>query len=79
MCLPRGGSDRSGSALPLIAWIVLALAASLRSARKLRWKNASAGTLMLAGLHSHLQQLPILVGQLQFLRDPRQQATARLD
>jgi cellulose synthase/poly-beta-1,6-N-acetylglucosamine synthase-like glycosyltransferase len=55
--------------LPLIVWIVLALAASLRSARKLRWKNASAGTLMLAGLHSHLQQLPILVGQLQFLRD----------
>ncbi len=55
--------------IPLVLWIVLFFLASWRSARKLRWKNASAGTLMLAGIHSHLQQTPIMLGQIQYLRD----------
>lgn len=58
--------------LPLTGWLLLLIAASFRSARRLRWKSNSAGTLMLAGFHSHLQQLPIMLGQLFFLRDKAQ-------
>lgn len=35
----------------------------LRSAWKSRWKCANAATLLLYGVHSHLQQVPIAVGQ----------------
>lgn len=53
--------------LPLLGWLLLLLALSLRSAWKVRWKAPGrAGLLFLYGLHSHLQQVPILVGQLQF-------------
>lgn len=44
---------------------------SLRSAWRARWRGASAGTLLLYGLHSHVQQLPIAIGQLAFHMDRR--------
>lgn len=53
-------------ALPLVLWICMLLALSARSAWKARWKGAKAGVLFLYGLHSHLQQIPILVGQVQY-------------
>jgi cellulose synthase/poly-beta-1,6-N-acetylglucosamine synthase-like glycosyltransferase len=68
-CALLGFFRSSWIGVPLVAWVALVFAAAFRSARKLRWKNASANTLMLAGLHSHLQQTPIMLGQIQFLRD----------
>ena len=41
----------------------------LRTSWKARWKSKSVLTLFLYGLHSHLQQIPIFVGQMQFARD----------
>ncbi|MFO1417774.1 MAG: glycosyltransferase [Methylotetracoccus sp.] len=38
-------------------------ALALRTAYKVRWKSADRVTLLLYGLHSHLQQIPIAVGQ----------------
>jgi hypothetical protein len=45
--------------------LVFALAA--RTARQNLWKQAPWTTLILYGLHSHLQQVPILFGQIQFM------------
>ena len=51
---------------PLALWLTLLLLLSIRSAWKARWKTRSQLTLLLYGVHSHLQQVPILVGQLQY-------------
>jgi cellulose synthase/poly-beta-1,6-N-acetylglucosamine synthase-like glycosyltransferase len=56
-----------GSLLPLAFWLLLLLAFAARTAWQSRWKGASASTLFLFGVHSHLQQIPILFGQSQFL------------
>lgn len=42
---------------------------ALRSAWKAGWKCPDAFTLILYGYHSHLQQIPILIGQWQYARD----------
>jgi hypothetical protein len=42
---------------------------SFRSAWQHRWKPANWQTLVLYGFHSHLQQIPIFLGQLQFKRN----------
>lgn len=52
--------------LPITLWIALLLLLSLRSAWRARWKGSSPWSLALYGFHSHLQQVPILVGQLQY-------------
>ena len=63
--------------LGLTGWwqflIVLALfsALVLRTAAKTRWKSPSLYTRLLYGVHSHLQQIPIFVGQLQYWNDRR--------
>jgi glycosyltransferase involved in cell wall biosynthesis len=59
------------SVLPIVLWILLLLVLSARSAWLARWKSASPVTLFLYGLHSHLQQIPIFIGQLQFERSAR--------
>ncbi len=65
------GSVALRSFLPLLfATGLLALLAA-RSAYKARWKSNNVLTLFLYGLHSHLQQIPIFIGQLQWLRDRR--------
>ena len=43
----------------------------LRSAYKFRWKGAGLGTMLLYGVHSHLQQIPILLGQLTYWKNRR--------
>jgi glycosyltransferase involved in cell wall biosynthesis len=57
---------------PLLAVLAISAASAIvvRTALRARWKHASAGTLLAYALHSHLQQLPILWGQLswQFAR-----------
>ncbi len=50
----------------LAAFIVLL---SLRTAVKVAWKSPSFSTRFLYGLHSHLQQIPIYIGQLQYRGD----------
>jgi glycosyltransferase involved in cell wall biosynthesis len=54
----------------VIALFLLA-ALVLRTAAKARWKSPSLSTRLLYGIHSHLQQIPIFVGQLQFWIDRR--------
>lgn len=59
------------SILPLAIWSALLLVLSLRSAWKSRWKSRDAATLLLYGVHSHLQQIPICIGQLGYAMDQR--------
>jgi glycosyltransferase involved in cell wall biosynthesis len=54
---------------PFLFWILLLLAFAARTAWQYRWKPAPRGTLFLWGIHSHLQQIPILFGQLEFRRN----------
>ena len=76
----RGNAVRSAVLLALLAlplavpaafpWNLLLLAAlALRSAYRSRWKSTDRATLILYGFHSHLQQLPILAGQICFWWD----------
>jgi hypothetical protein len=55
------------SPLPFALWLLLLLAVTLRSAWLSRWKSDDRKSLILYGLLSHLQQIPIFFGQLQFL------------
>ena len=48
--------------LIILAYLFLVL----RSAYKARWKNAPVFTLILYGLHSHFQQIPIACGQISY-------------
>jgi glycosyltransferase involved in cell wall biosynthesis len=52
--------------VPIALWLGLLLLLSLRSAWKARWKTGNQITLLLFGIHSQLQQIPIGVGQLQY-------------
>ena len=54
------------SVIPLLLWFSLLFILSLRSAWKARWKSDDRVTLLLYGMHSHLQQVPICIGQLQY-------------
>lgn len=68
-----------GIGLSLLFWslwpLLLAIAAygllALRTAARVGWKDPNPVTRLLYGLHSHLQQIPILIGQLGFYRDRR--------
>jgi cellulose synthase/poly-beta-1,6-N-acetylglucosamine synthase-like glycosyltransferase len=57
--------------LPFLIWLALLLIMSLRSAWKSRWKSRHVPTLLLYGVHSHLQQIPICVGQIRYTLDQR--------
>jgi hypothetical protein len=52
--------------VPVALWFVFLMLLSLRSAWKARWKTGNWVTLLLFGFHSHLQQFPICVGQLEY-------------
>ncbi len=64
--------------LPPALWLALFLLASTRSAWKARWKGGSPWTLLLYGVHSHLQHAPILIGQLQYEVNGKQGKPRRL-
>jgi glycosyltransferase involved in cell wall biosynthesis len=66
------------SPLPIAAWIALLIALAARTAWLARWKSRSVVTLFLYGVHSHLHQIPILVGQLQFAYGVRSGASHKL-
>ncbi len=60
-----------GRVLPVLIVSGLLVALAVRTAWKSRWKGGNAVTLLLYGVHSHLQQIPIYGGQLQFRRNKR--------
>jgi glycosyltransferase involved in cell wall biosynthesis len=59
----------AGAFWPLFAAVALLLALVLRSAYKSRWKSRDPLTLVCYGVHSHLQQIPIALGQLSYWWD----------
>lgn len=71
-------SVASLSLLPLAAAITFYAALVLRSAFRARWKSDSALTLLLYGVHSHLQQIPIFVGQWTHRREKSGGGVSRL-
>jgi glycosyltransferase involved in cell wall biosynthesis len=54
------------SALPIVFWCCIFLSFSLRSAWGARWKSHDTVALLLYGMHSHFQQIPIALGQVEF-------------
>jgi hypothetical protein len=54
------------------------VAISLRSAWKNRWKTNDWIALLLYGVHSHFQQLPIFWGQMRFKANRRRGTRAAL-
>jgi glycosyltransferase involved in cell wall biosynthesis len=61
-----------------ILWLALLLLFSMRSAWRARWKGSSPWSLALYGFHSQLQQVPILMGQLQYGMSKRRGQRQRL-
>jgi hypothetical protein len=64
-------------------WPLVVLGAMLgmlfvRTAWKARWKSKDNVALLLYGVHSHLQQIPIFVGQMQFWMNRRRGTRAGL-
>jgi glycosyltransferase involved in cell wall biosynthesis len=56
----------------ILAWIAVLAVLSIRSAWRVRYKAPGRNLLLLLyGLHSHLQQIPVLFGQLQYQRSRR--------
>jgi GT2 family glycosyltransferase len=53
---------------PGLGVFLVFLGLAVRSAWKARWKSKNRLTLLLYGIHAHLQQVPIYVGQLQYRR-----------
>lgn len=58
-----------GSALIPLLVLGLWLTLAVRTALRVGWKSRDPWTRLLYGVHSHLQQIPILVGQLGYYRD----------
>lgn len=69
--LAMGASLAARTPVPVLAWLSLLAVMTARSAWKARWKTRTWWLLALYGLHSHLQQVPVLVGQLQQARASR--------
>jgi glycosyltransferase involved in cell wall biosynthesis len=57
------------SVIPAVLWFALLFVLAFRTTLQYRWKPAPWTTLVLYGFHSHLQQIPIFFGQLQFYQN----------
>jgi glycosyltransferase involved in cell wall biosynthesis len=66
------------SVWPIALFLAAAGLVVLRTAIKARWKTQDRGTLLLYAVHSHLQQIPIFVGQMQFFSNRRRGERAAL-
>jgi glycosyltransferase involved in cell wall biosynthesis len=60
------GSVFVSSMLPLLLGVSFFAVISIRTAWKCRWKSSNILSLLLYGIHSHFQQIPITVGQLSY-------------
>ena len=78
LCVAMACSLLFRSVLPFAGWMALLLLLAARTGWLARWKSSSMATLLFYGIHSHLQQIPILVGQLQFDRDVRTGTSRKL-
>jgi glycosyltransferase involved in cell wall biosynthesis len=74
--LAFGSAVALANPVPVLAATALLL--SVRTARKFTWKSPDRRTLLLYGLHSHLQQLPILIGQYSYWRNRKSGQRRRL-
>jgi cellulose synthase/poly-beta-1,6-N-acetylglucosamine synthase-like glycosyltransferase len=76
LCLAAAVIWRSvwAAAFFLVCFLLLAA----RTAAKAGWKTSNPWTRLFYGLHSHLQQIPIYIGQLQYQRDRRKGRTRGL-
>ncbi|MDE1175185.1 MAG: glycosyltransferase [Edaphobacter sp.] len=63
---------------PIGILVFFMAAGALRSAWKARWKSNDTIALALYGVHSHLQQIPIFVGQMQYWINHRRGKRAML-
>ncbi|WP_260705490.1 glycosyltransferase [Edaphobacter flagellatus] len=63
---------------PLLGVGIFFLLLAARSAWKARWKTKDTVALAMYGVHSHLQQLPIYIGQLQYKLNRRRGKRAML-
>ena len=72
------GSVVLRSVWPLVAMVVFFGVISFRSAWKNRWKTDDWVALMLFGVHSHFQQLPIFWGQMRYKANRRRGTRAAL-
>ena len=77
LAVALGASFRYGLS-PVLGWSGILALMTLRSAWKARWKSNDRWALLLYGLHSHLQQLPVLVGQLQYVMRKRTRNSRKL-
>ena len=68
LALGVGGALLGSAIIPLLV-VGLWLALAVRTALKVGWKSRDLLTRFLYGLHSHVQQIPILVGQFGYYRD----------
>ena len=64
--------------IPFAFWLILLLVLSLRSAWRARWKTDDLVTLLLYGIHSQMQQIPIFIGQLKYAFDRNRSSRAKL-
>lgn len=65
------GSLLLQSIWPAVLGFGLLAALIVRTASRIGWKSSDPTTRLLYAAHSHLQQIPILVGQIRFERDRR--------
>jgi glycosyltransferase involved in cell wall biosynthesis len=63
---------------PFTLLLVVFLLLAVRTAGKVGWKTSHFSTRLLYGLHSHLQQIPIYLGQIQYWSDRRKRRTRGL-
>jgi glycosyltransferase involved in cell wall biosynthesis len=66
------------SFLPVLAVLLFFSMLAVRSSWKVRWKSNDVVALALYGVHSHLQQVPIYLGQLQYKWNRRKGRQAML-
>ena len=64
-------SAATRSLWPFLFAVAILLALALRTSWKARWKTNDRVALALYGVHSHLQQIPIFIGQVRFWMNQR--------
>jgi cellulose synthase/poly-beta-1,6-N-acetylglucosamine synthase-like glycosyltransferase len=66
------------SLVPMLSAIAVVIALSIRTAIRSRWRCPELGTRLLYGIHSHLSQIPIFIGQLKYYKGRLIGTTAEL-
>lgn len=67
-----------GSIVPVLVSLVALLALSIRTAKRSHWRRVTLSRRLLHGLHSHLVQIPLFIGQMKYLYNRTTGRTERL-